>query len=315
MFTISKKFEFSASHQLVGLPDDHPCSRLHGHNYTIEVELQSDGVDETGFVVDYRELDVVKRWIDDILDHRSAVRGPGVRDPEDLRGVPTVSDLIVSEIFSSLQGEGPSSGRPATFVRLGLCNLDCSWCDTPYTWDWSGKNGPPQDKSALRHIPIADVAREIRDLDTRLVVITGGEPMIQAKGIEPLLRMIGATEIETNGSIAPPGPWVCRFNVSPKLPSSGVDEKFARLAMDNFRHVPRSVFKFVVADRVDLDAASELCSSFGIAPERVWIMPEARTRAELLDDRWADVVEEVLARRYNFSSRLHVMLWNDERAR
>lgn len=69
MFTISKRFEFSASHQLNGLPADHPCSRLHGHNYAVEIELEGT-LDVVGFVVDYRELDVVKRWIDDTLDHR-----------------------------------------------------------------------------------------------------------------------------------------------------------------------------------------------------------------------------------------------------
>lgn len=42
--------------------------------------------------------------------------------------------LLVSEIFSSVQGEGPNAGRPSVFVRLGIYNLSCSWCDTPYTW-------------------------------------------------------------------------------------------------------------------------------------------------------------------------------------
>jgi 6-pyruvoyltetrahydropterin/6-carboxytetrahydropterin synthase len=69
MFTISKTFPFSASHVLRGLPDDHPCGRMHGHNYVIAVEV-SGGVDEVGFVIDYGELAPVKRFIDDTLDHR-----------------------------------------------------------------------------------------------------------------------------------------------------------------------------------------------------------------------------------------------------
>lgn len=70
MYKISKQFSFSASHILLGLPEDHPCSRLHGHNYTITVHLKSDTLDETGFVKDYRELKFVKEYIDTHLDHR-----------------------------------------------------------------------------------------------------------------------------------------------------------------------------------------------------------------------------------------------------
>lgn len=70
MYTISKQYHFSASHILHGLPDDHPCSRLHGHNYEVEIELQSEVLDDTGFVMDYRRLDEFKTYIDEEIDHR-----------------------------------------------------------------------------------------------------------------------------------------------------------------------------------------------------------------------------------------------------
>lgn len=70
MYKISKQFAFSASHVLKGLPQDHPCSRLHGHNYTLTVYLQATTLDERGFVKDYRELSFVKKYIDENLDHR-----------------------------------------------------------------------------------------------------------------------------------------------------------------------------------------------------------------------------------------------------
>lgn len=70
MYKISKEFAFSASHILGGLPECHPCTRLHGHNYLITVHLKSDTLNEAGFVKDYRELDVIKKYIDDTLDHR-----------------------------------------------------------------------------------------------------------------------------------------------------------------------------------------------------------------------------------------------------
>jgi len=70
MFTITKQFHFSASHQLFGLAADHPCTRLHGHNYICEVVLASETLNQTGFVRDYRELAPMKAYIDDELDHR-----------------------------------------------------------------------------------------------------------------------------------------------------------------------------------------------------------------------------------------------------
>jgi len=67
--TISKEFAFSASHQLTGLHEDHPCSRLHGHNYIIKVTITGEVV-TPGFVIDYRELGWFKTYLDEQLDHR-----------------------------------------------------------------------------------------------------------------------------------------------------------------------------------------------------------------------------------------------------
>ncbi len=70
MYRIAKEFAFSASHRLGGLPDDHPCARLHGHNYLVTVELAAPELDATGFVTDYRALDPLKDWLDATFDHR-----------------------------------------------------------------------------------------------------------------------------------------------------------------------------------------------------------------------------------------------------
>lgn len=70
MYTIKKEFHFSAAHQLHGLPDEHPCSRLHGHNYILTVYLKAQYLDKVGFVKDYRELDIVKRYVEEVLDHQ-----------------------------------------------------------------------------------------------------------------------------------------------------------------------------------------------------------------------------------------------------
>lgn len=70
MYIIAKQYHFSASHILSHLADGHPCARMHGHNYIVEVELQSETLNEAGFVRDYLELNALKKYIDETLDHR-----------------------------------------------------------------------------------------------------------------------------------------------------------------------------------------------------------------------------------------------------
>ena len=70
MYKISKQFSFSASHRLDLLPENHPCARLHGHNYVVTVHLKSEKLDEYGFVKDYKALKTVKQFLDETLDHR-----------------------------------------------------------------------------------------------------------------------------------------------------------------------------------------------------------------------------------------------------
>jgi 6-pyruvoyltetrahydropterin/6-carboxytetrahydropterin synthase len=72
MLTIAKEFHFSASHVLHHLPTDHPCARLHGHNYVVVLELSAarEDLDEAGFVRDFGSLAVFKHWLDETLDHR-----------------------------------------------------------------------------------------------------------------------------------------------------------------------------------------------------------------------------------------------------
>lgn len=71
MFTITKEFAFSAAHHLHGLPDGHQCSRDHGHNYVVTVELASSELHPPGFVMDYGDMAPLKQYVDDALDHHN----------------------------------------------------------------------------------------------------------------------------------------------------------------------------------------------------------------------------------------------------
>jgi 6-pyruvoyltetrahydropterin/6-carboxytetrahydropterin synthase len=70
MYRISKNFSFSASHRLDQLDENHPCARMHGHNYVVGFRLKSETLDARGFVKDYKSLRVVEQYIDSTLDHR-----------------------------------------------------------------------------------------------------------------------------------------------------------------------------------------------------------------------------------------------------
>lgn len=69
-YAITKEFHFSASHSLHGLPPEHQCARLHGHNYVVAVRLEAHSLDDRGFVFDYGDLAPLGEYIDSTFDHR-----------------------------------------------------------------------------------------------------------------------------------------------------------------------------------------------------------------------------------------------------
>jgi 7-cyano-7-deazaguanosine (preQ0) biosynthesis protein QueE len=221
--------------------------------------------------------------------------------------------LVVSEVFGpTWQGEGPSLGRTAAFVRLGRCNLACTWCDTPYTWDWSRYEASVE----LSEVSVDQVLARVDAMGpVELLVVTGGEPMLQQSRLVPLLTGARArglrVEIETAGTVAP-SPEVVElvdgFNVSPKLANSGnpVERRRKPEVLAAFQATGKAVFKFVVRHTAELEEVA----AFGVAP--VWVMPEG-TDHETLARRMQELAEPVLARGWNLSPRLHVLLWGDRR--
>ncbi len=233
----------------------------------------------------------------------------------------TADTLVVAEVFGpTAQGEGPSAGRRASFIRLGGCNLHCSWCDTPFTWDARRHNL----RTELTRRPVTDLIREVSGHGTRLVVVTGGEPLLHQHqpGWETLLRTLGLAgidvEVETNGTIAPAGTtaWVTRFNVSPKLAHAG-DDATARIkpaALHALASSGRACFKFVCRTADDLREVQAMTSTVDIPPHLVWIMPEG-TRPELVTARLHMLADPAVAAGFNLTTRLHVLAWGDQRGR
>lgn len=128
--------------------------------------------------------------------------------------------FLVKSIFGTIQGEGPYAGCPATFIRLGGCNLKCSFCDTDFTSD-------------LDEMTADEICNYIMtdERHYRLVVITGGEPMLQnlaglIKIISLKLPFVKTVQIETAGTVWPAFleciiaamPHLVEIVVSPKTP-------------------------------------------------------------------------------------------------
>jgi 7-carboxy-7-deazaguanine synthase len=232
--------------------------------------------------------------------------------------------LAVNEIFGpTFQGEGPSLGRQAIFLRLSGCNLHCVWCDTPYTWDWQGKNGQAYDKLAETH-PMS-IDEIVADLGARakgpktLLVISGGEPMVQYKELHDLTVGWGGDqiEVETNGTIKPADGsyWHhVNFNCSPKLLHAGNGYLGINMLALQWYVEQNAVFKFVVQTPMDFDEILSLQSTLGIENHRIWCMPEGRD-PDTIREVTRLMAEEVLARGWNLTTRLHVQLWGDKRGR
>lgn len=117
-YSISKDFAFCASHVLSGLPDDHPCARVHGHNYVVRVELGADQPDSTGFILDYRALAPFGDYIDEHLDHRHL---------NDVVPVNPTAEWLARFLRLEL-------GRLVDLGAVTRCAVGVS--ETPKTWAW-----------------------------------------------------------------------------------------------------------------------------------------------------------------------------------
>lgn len=231
--------------------------------------------------------------------------------------------LHVAEMFSSLQGEGRTGGKPAIFLRLQHCNLYCgqkqaNWtCDTLSVW----QQGKPYDTTELiehwQKLGWLDLLADHTGL-----VITGGEPLLQQEALLPFLAELCAKlpiaphiEVETNATIIPTAKldtYVSQYNCSPKGDNSG-NPKPIRHRPDVLRwyvDCEKADFKFVIANAPDFDSLNrEYITPYSIPTARIWLMPAAADRATL--QRLAPVVSAICRQhRLNFSNRLQIQLWD-----
>lgn len=206
--------------------------------------------------------------------------------------------MRVTEIFHSIQGESTHAGRACVFVRLTGCNLRCRWCDSEYTFSGGAK------------MTMDEVIDRVRAYGTKLVEITGGEPLAQAEAFELIRRLCDDNYevlIETSGSIDV-GPVDRRATLilDIKCPGSGEESKNR---WDNLGHLkPRDEIKFVIADRADYDWARRMISEkqldrWTVLFSPVWGEMEMKPLAEWM------LADRVPAR---LQTQLHKHIWGAE---
>jgi 7-carboxy-7-deazaguanine synthase len=224
------------------------------------------------------------------------------------------NNLIVSETFYSIQGEGQTMGVPSVFLRLGGCNLLCKgdgWiCDSIKVW----KKG----KSTPFNKVIPEFIEKLRN--GAHLVITGGEPLLHREQIGKFLIWFQSEydfkpiiEVETNGTFSPTPlleSLVDYWNVSPKLKNSG-ESKIKRinsLALVRLNMQENVIFKFVINEEDDF---VEILQDFGdlIEISNCVLMPAGENQEQLEKTRL--IVAELCVRMgIRYSDRLHIVIWN-----
>jgi 7-carboxy-7-deazaguanine synthase len=156
--------------------------------------------------------------------------------------------LTVNEIFHSIQGEGTRAGRPSVFVRLTGCPLRCVWCDTAYAFHEGSRR------------TIDEVVAEAAGHPTRLLCLTGGEPLAQPEAFDLVVRLLDEgweVVVETSGhvSLAPLDPRAVAI-MDIKAPGSGEAERMDWANLGRLK--PTDEAKLVLAGRSDYVWARDL---------------------------------------------------------
>ena len=168
--------------------------------------------------------------------------------------------MIISEIFSSIDGEAKRAGELATFVRSIGCPLRCKFCDSKYTW---------QVDDGCKQMTVEEIVNKCKELKNKNITFTGGEPLVQKEAdelINALSKEGFEVSIETCGAVDftdrdwfindDPNVWVC---ADYKCYASGMTDKM--LPIEKFAQLrPQDVLKFVVGSKEDLQLAYDIVS-------------------------------------------------------
>jgi organic radical activating enzyme len=230
--------------------------------------------------------------------------------------------LHISEMFLSVQGEGPSIGFPSIFLRLKGCVLNCAWCDTAAVW----KTGRAWDFAEICEAFYENDWFSKLDSGFTRLVVTGGDPLLQQNALVAFFNFCAketksdpacwTIEVENQGSLMPDAqllPYVSQWNISPKLANSG--EPYLKRIVPAVLRFYASMelnevsFKFPISLPRELEEVREICCVCNIPKDSVILMPLAATREDF-EYKGRIVAAMCIKHGYRFGSRLHLTLWD-----
>ncbi len=204
--------------------------------------------------------------------------------------------LKFSEMYPAIQGESSHAGEPCVILRLTGCNLNCTFCDTPYA------------REVKEELTIPQVLDFCLKTGLHTVLITGGEPLLQPEVYGLMQRLLAegfSVLLETNGSLPINGvPEQVIIILDVKCPGSGM-EQF--MCWENLKHLrPHDEVKFVITDRLDFERALDIVRQYNLT-EKVMVLfsPEfSQMKPDILAD-W--ILKAHLPIRLNLQ--IHKYIW------
>ncbi|MES2615086.1 MAG: 7-carboxy-7-deazaguanine synthase QueE [Bdellovibrionota bacterium] len=237
---------------------------------------------------------------------------------------------LVNEIYPCLQGEGPNLGKPSLLVRLQICNLRCTWCDTPYTHTMKSDpvDNNATDAQNFHRISLTELIAKIQTFEQKHLILTGGEPTLQNIGtlMRELVKIDSYSfEVESNGTRIPhndvagflqPDYLLAQWNISPKFSNAG--ETIEANALKHWANLSKThekvYFKFVIRESFcvqDIHEVLSIVQQYNIQPHRVILMPEGISIESQINNKWLH--DECLKYGYRYTPRLHVLLFGNLR--
>lgn len=240
-----------------------------------------------------------------------------------------LSKVPVLEIFGpTIQGEGAVIGQKTMFVRTAGCDYSCSWCDSAFTWDGSGKD-------QMKMMTAEDIWAELKQVGGdgfSFVTISGGNPAL-LNNLDQLITLLKEKEItigiETQGS-----KWqdwfyeIDELTISPKPPSSGMNTDFAILdeiiaKLKNKQQNHHVSLKVVIFNDEDYQYAKQVHQRYPMIPFFFQVGNEDITtmdRGQLLDhllQRYEALIDKVMAddevKNVKVLPQLHTYIWGNKR--
>lgn len=239
------------------------------------------------------------------------------------------NSFLINEIYPCLQGEGINLGKPSLLIRFQICNLRCTWCDTPFTHtlksDPIDKNDVNSNQKFLRY-SLDSLIKNIESFNLKHLIFSGGEPTLQNLAI--IMKSLGknfTAEVETNGTRIPhlqlknffeDDYYLMQWNVSPKFSNAKQD-----LEPDALKHWASLAekhelifFKFVVRKQFaseDICEILKIINTYKISKDRVFLMPEGNHLSSQILNKWLH--DECLKLGFRYTPRLHVLIFEDLR--